>query len=299
MIPVIINATSGTGHSESAFENLRRLFDELGVQVQIIPARDGEHLQQHARRLMKSSPPLIVVGGGDGTISSIAQITRGTGTALGILPMGTLNHFARDLALPIGLREAVNVAVAGRRISIDMGEVNGMPFLNNASIGVYPDLVRDRLRQQRRLGRSKRAAMAWAILAAMRRTPKIRMRIEVDGETRQYSAPFVFVGNNAYLMEGFQIGTRASLEDGELSVYTTRRTTAAGLFRLAIRAIFHRLHQAEDFIATQARRLTVEMKHRRVLVATDGEVRAMDTPLEFRCLPRTLLVMAPHAEAAA
>ena len=299
MIPVIVNASSGTGHSESDLENLRRLFDEHGAQVQIIPARDGERLQEQVKRAMKSAPPLLIVGGGDGTISSVAQMTRGTQTALGILPMGTLNHFARDLALPAELPAAVKVAVAGRRVSIDMGEVNGAAFLNNASIGLYPDLVRDRQRQQRRLGRSKRAAMAWAILAAMRRTPKLRMKLELDGESQQCAAPFVFVGNNAYLMEGFHIGTRASLEDGQLSVYTTRRTTAWALFRLALRALFHRLHQAEDFIATQARRLTVDLKHRHVLVATDGELRAMETPLEFRCLPRTLLVMAPHPEPAA
>ena len=299
MIPVIVNATSGLGHSDAALEDLRRLFREAGAESEVFPARDGGHLQELVRAAMKRSPSILVVGGGDGTVSSVAQLTRGTSTALGVLPMGTLNHFARDMGLPVELPDAVKVAVTGRRVAIDMGEVNGSAFLNNASIGLYPDLVRDRQRQQRRLGRSKRAAMLWAILAVMRRTPKVHIRVEVDGKPLEINAPFVFVGNNEYLMEGFQIGQRASLEDGELSVYTTRRRTAGELFRLALRALFLRLHQADDFIATAARRLTVESRHKRLLVATDGEVRSMDLPLVFRCLPRTLLVMAPQAEAAA
>ena len=299
MIPVIVNAAAGAGHPESDFESLHRLFEEAGAPARILTARDGAGLQELARKAMKDSPQLLVAGGGDGTVSAVAQVTHGTETALGILPMGTLNHFARDLALPTELPSAVKVALGGRRVAIDMGEVNGVPFLNNASIGIYPDLVRDRERQQRRLGRSKRAAMLWAIMAAMRRTPLLRMRLELDGEPQRCSAPFVFVGNNEYLMEGFKIGLRNSLEDGKLSVYTTRRSTAWGLFRLALRALFHRLHQADDFSATAARRLTVEMEDRRAFVATDGEVRAMETPLEFRCLPRALVVMAPRKEAGA
>jgi YegS/Rv2252/BmrU family lipid kinase len=299
MIPVIINATSGLGHSDNDLRSLEQAFERAGAPARILTARDGAGLQRAVREALRASPPVIVVGGGDGTVSSAAQLVRGTRTALAILPMGTLNHFARDLGLPMELADAVKVAAKGTPTPVDMGEVNGATFVNNASIGIYPDLVRDRKRQQRRLGRGKRAAMAWAILAAMRRTPLLRMRLELDGAPRECRAPFVFVGNNEYLMEGFQIGTRARLADGLLSVYTTRRCTAGGLLRLALRALFRRLHQAEDFSAESARRLTVELAHKRVLVATDGEVRPMETPLEFRSLPRALLVMAPPAQASA
>jgi YegS/Rv2252/BmrU family lipid kinase len=298
MIPVIVNATSGPGHAEREQSELRHLFAEAGAEVEILAARDGDSLREHARRAVKSSPSLVIAGGGDGTVSTVAQVTRGTQAALGILPLGTLNHFARDLGIPLALADAVKVAIHGRRASVDLGEVNGETFLNNSSIGIYPDVVRDRTRQQRKLGRSKRAAMIWAILASVRRAPLLAMRLELDGKTRQCSAPFVFVGNNDYLMNGFRIDRREKLDTGLLSVYTTRRSTPAGLYRLALRAIFHRLRQAEDFSAESVRHLTVDLPHKRVLVSIDGEVRAMETPLEYRILPGALSVMVPNAEPA-
>lgn len=295
MIPVIVNATAGAGHAENDFEGLRQLFRDAGADARILPARNGDEIRDLARAAMKDSPPVLVAAGGDGTVSSVAEFTRGTSTALGILPLGTLNHLARDLGLPFDLAAAVAVAVGGRRVAIDVGEVNGIAFLNNSSIGLYPDIVRDRSRQQRRLGRSKRAAMLWAILAAMRRSPLLRIRLLLDQREEDFCAPFVFVGNNQYQMEGFQIGQRAKLEGGELSVYTTRRSEPIDLLVLAFRALFRRLRQAEDFSATTARQLTVAMRRKRVTVAIDGEVRVMDTPLEYRIVPRSLLVMAPLA----
>jgi YegS/Rv2252/BmrU family lipid kinase len=298
MTPVIVNTTAGSGRAERELEALRRLFAEAGVEVEVLAARDGATLQELVAQAMRGSPPLVVAGGGDGTVSAVAQAARGTRTAVAILPLGTLNHFARDLGIPLALADAVKVAIRGRPAAVDLGEVNGEAFLNNSSIGIYADVVRDRTRQQRKLGRSRSAAMLWAILASVRRAPLLSMRLELDGETRELRAPFVFVGNNDYLMHGFRIDRRERVDTGRLSVYTTRRSTPSGLYRLALRAIFHRLRQAEDFSAALVRRLTVQLPHKRVLVAIDGEVRAMETPLEYRILPRALAVMVPQAQPA-
>jgi diacylglycerol kinase family enzyme len=296
-IPVIVNAASGTGHADGELEQLAALFRDAGAQANVMPARSGEQLQELARAAMKDAPPLVVVAGGDGSVSSVAKLTHGTETALGILPMGTLNHFARDLGIPPDLEAAVALVIKGERRRVDVGRVNGVVFLNNASIGIYPDIVRDRTRQQRRLRRSKRAAMLWAILAAMRRSPLLHLRLQLDQGEQRCGSPFVFIGNNEYLMEGFRIGERERLDTGRLSVYTTRRSTTAGLFGLAMRALFGRLHQAHDFSAATTTTLTVETKHKRLLVAIDGEVTAIDTPLEFRAIARSLWVIAPRGAA--
>ncbi|MEO5695190.1 MAG: diacylglycerol kinase family protein [Usitatibacter sp.] len=293
MLHVIINSNAGPGHPPGIVQELEQLIAQSGVTAQVHCASGGEQFEALLRKAVAQFPPVVIVGGGDGTVSSAARITLGTPTALGILPMGTLNHFARDLLLPTVLSEAVRVAISGRATRVDTGEVNGVAFLNNSSIGLYPDVVRDRQRQQRRLGRSKRAAMLWAVLAVLRRTPLLRMRLELDGKAQEFRGPFVFVGNNNYLMEGFRIGSRERLDQGRLSVYTTRRSSAGALLGLAMRALFHRLHQAHDFAATFAQQLTVELKHRRVLVAVDGEVRSMETPLVFRINPRSLVVLTP------
>jgi diacylglycerol kinase family enzyme len=123
----------------------------------------------------------------------------------------------------------------------------------------------------------------------------MRLLLEADGRPQHCRSPFVFVGNNAYVMEGFRIGTRSSLDRGRLSVYTTQRSGRVGLLRLFVRALFGRLHQADDFASALVRHLRVESRHARLLVATDGEVTAMQTPLEFRVRPAALQVFVPAA----
>jgi diacylglycerol kinase family enzyme len=174
---------------------------------------------------------------------------------------------------------------------VDVGELNGTCFINNASLGIYPVIVRRREFQQRELGRRKFSAMLWAVWSVIRRSPFMRMKLALDGEERRWRAPFVFVGNNVYNMQGFSIGTRERLDCGELSIYSTPRGSRAGLLKLALHALFGRLEQSKDFFAMTARDVSVESPHSRLRVAADGELRLLQTPLEFRIVPRALNVM--------
>ena len=236
---------------------------------------------------------MLVAAGGDGTVSAVADVVRGSGTALGVIPAGTLNHFAKDLGIPLDPAGAARVIAAGRRVGVDVGEVNGRGFINNASLGLYADLVRKRQRQQRRFGHSKRAAMLWAALEVLGRSRLLDLRLELDDRTQQCRSPFVFVGNNHYVLEGFEIGKREQLDAGILSVYTTRGCSGAGLIGLALRALFGRLRQADDFMESAVRSLRVESPRRRLIVAIDGELKSLDSPLEFRIRPRALQVIVP------
>jgi diacylglycerol kinase family enzyme len=293
MIPVLLNTRSGAGLNGDDYPRLQAIFREAGLDARLTPARANEDIGELTRRELAQDPPLLVAGGGDGTINAVAGALRGTQTALGVLPIGTLNHFAKDLGIPTRLESAVQVIAAGRRIHVDAGDVNGKCFLNNSSLGLYPDVVRERTRQQRRLGRSKRAAMVWATLATLDRSRLLELRLELEDRSHTCRAPFVFVGNNQYRMEGFDIGTRERLDEGRLSIYTTQRCTAGGLAMLFFHALFGKLRQAEDFTALRARTLGVETRHRRLAVATDGEVSFMETPLKFTILPRALSVLVP------
>jgi diacylglycerol kinase family enzyme len=287
---LILNRGSGTATDAV---RLRQAFRDTGLDVAISELSPGEDPREPARRALRERPPILVAAGGDGTVNAVADAVRGTETALGVVPVGTLNHFARDLGIPLDPAAAARTIAGGRTTLVDVGEVNGGCFLNNASLGLYPGIVRERERQRRRLRRSKRAAMLWATLAVLDRPPLLELGLELDGRVRECRAPFVFVGNNDYQLEGFDIGKRARLDAGMLNVYTTRSCSAGGLIALALRAIFGRLRQAEDFLESSARSLHVESRRRRLLVATDGEVRAMQTPLEFRIRPRSLKVLVP------
>ena len=295
-VPVILNARSGRGWTTERTAELRKLFADHGVEAEIHAAADGGEILDLARAALRRRPAIVVAAGGDGTVSAVASCLAHGEASLGILPIGTLNHFARDLGVPSALEEAVAVIAAGRRIGVDIGQVNDRLFVNNASLGLYPDIVRDRTRQQRRLGRGKYWAMLWATHSVLRRSPFLRLRMEVDGKTIHCRSPFVFIGNNDYTMEGFEIGTRSSLRDGRLSIYTTQRRNRWGLLLLALRALFGRLHQADDFATASAADVRIESSRRRLLVATDGEVNAMETPLRFRVLPGALQVLVPPAD---
>src|SRR4029079_14151203 len=131
------------------------------------------------RAIAERGDELLVVGGGDGTISAAASALVGTDTRLGILPLGTLNHFARDLGIPTDLDEAAQLIARGHVRRVDVGEMNGRIFINNSAIGLYPLMVVDRDLQRRRLGRSKRVAMLVASLRTLARgqPPRLAVRI--------------------------------------------------------------------------------------------------------------------------
>ncbi len=153
--------------------------------------------------------------------------------------------------------------------------------------------MQERERQQDRLGRGKWPAFAWACLAALRRYSFHTVRLRVDGEEHVRRTPFVFVGNNEYTMEGFEIGERAALDKGRLSLYLTHRMGRFGLLHLAFMALLRRLDQARDFDVLTARDFLVKTGHRRLRVATDGEVTAMEPPLRYRLRPGALTVLVP------
>ena len=298
-LPVIVNAAAGLGHGAADIDKLSAAFASAGAQVRLLPARNGAELRDIARREARVAPPVIVAGGGDGTINAVASELVGSDTALGILPMGTLNHFARDAGIPADLGEAVQVILAGRVKSIDVGEVNGRVFLNNSSIGLYPSMVRHRVKQQQQLGRGKWHAMFWAAMTVLRRSPFLSVRMQLDSKPLECRTPFIFIGNNEYLMEGLRIGQRERLDAGLLSVYTSRAGGRWPLLRMALRALVGSLHQDSDFEAWTAQSLHIETRHKRLLVATDGEVAPIEGALHYRIRPGALrvIVAAPAAGA--
>jgi diacylglycerol kinase family enzyme len=302
-VVVILNATAGAGgESEDRCgaewqAQLRGAFERGGLAAQVVLARDGGEIVAAARAAVAAGARRIVAGGGDGTINAVAAQLIGSDATLGVLPLGTLNHFARDLGIPLALPDAIQVIVDDHAVRVDAAQVNDRVFINNSGLGLYPDIVRDRERQQSRLGRGKWPAFCWAVLSALRRYPFLSVRLLIGGKQHARDTPFVFIGNNEYLMEGLNIGTRTRLDGACLSLYVAQRPGRLGLLRLAIHALFSRLNQARDFDMLTAGEITIETRHRRLRVATDGEVTIMSTPLHYRILPAALKVNVPRPTA--
>jgi diacylglycerol kinase family enzyme len=291
---VIINAGAGLGYDEAWVASLRDRFAAVGLAAQVTLADSGERMIDTARAALARGVDIVVAGGGDGTMNAVASVLAGSQVAMGVLPLGTLNHFARDLNIPLALDEAVATIAQGRAQAVDVGDVNGSIFLNNSSLGLYPDIVRDRMKQQRRLGRGKWPAFCWACLEALRRFPFLSLRLHVHGTEHARRTPFVFIGNNAYTMQGLNIGERTRLDQGELSLYVAQRPTRLGLVRLAMHALLGRLAEARDFDVLMAEDFTIDTRRRLVRVATDGEVTLMAPPLHYRSRPGALTVIVPR-----
>ena len=292
-IAVILNAGAGTamGRPNIAAE-LVDLFRAAGHHVEIRTLQPGQDTHAVIKQA-SASAAIVVAAGGDGTVCSVASALLGTPAALGILPLGTLNHFARDLRVPFDLQQAIAVVADGRIGHVDVGMANDRVFVNNSSIGIYPSIVevREALRRQ---GHRKWPAMAIATLRVLRRYRGVRVSLDIDGRQRTWRTPFVFVGNNEYTIEGVGLGARARVDEGKLFVYITPRLRARELPLLFAKALIGRARQSGEFEIMPATDVWIHTSRlRHVQVAFDGEVTTMQTPLHFRTHPKALRVVLP------
>lgn len=287
----IINDTAGSDEKRPIAEKLADIFRCDDIQARVVLARSGEEITTLARAAVREQPHIIVAGGGDGTINAVAAQTVGTDIALGVLPVGTLNHFAKALQLPLDVEDAARTVIAGHVVQVDVGEVNGRIFLNNSSLGLYPTLVRRRERQQEQLGRGKWAAAAWAAMTLLRRHGFLQVRLRLNGQEIKRRTAIIFIGNNAYQMTGLRVGERERLDGGQLGLYLPHRGSRSGLGMLAIRALCGCLRESKDFDALFATAIDIETHRKQLPVAIDGEVVLLDAPLLYRSRPGVLRVI--------
>jgi diacylglycerol kinase family enzyme len=282
---VLLNAAAGGGWHDAA--RVRAALEKAGVDAEVreVPGRD---LARAAEEAACSWPDAVVAAGGDGTVGAVAGAIAGRGTPMGVLPLGTLNHFARDLGIPPDLDGAARVVAEGVPRAVDVAEVNGRVFVNNASLGLYPEVVLERDAQLRGRGRPR-----WiATLVAIWRNLRDRL---VARRT-----PFVFVGNNRYEARLTAPGRRTRLDGGELSILMAHASTRWEMLRAALAALLRpgAEPRAPGLDLAIRPEVVVDGPHRELRVALDGEVHRMRPPLRYRVRPRALRVLAPPGGAA-
>ena len=292
---VLLNSGAGTFDAMHGKQGARAVADAflaVGVEADVRVVV-GKRLPAETQAAAASAVDVVVAGGGDGTLSTVAGVLVGKQAPLGILPLGTLNHFARDLGIPLDLEGAARVIAAKHIESVDVGEVNGRIFINNSSLGIYPRVVleRDTLRSRHRL--SKWTALAMAVIKVFRRFPMVQVRIATDTDTILRKTPFVFVGNNCYQLDLLNIGRRARLDRGEMSLHIANAQDRWGVLMLTLRALFGRLEQARDFETFYLSSCSIETRRHRLHVAVDGEVMKLKPPLRYQIHARALRVCVP------
>jgi diacylglycerol kinase family enzyme len=293
VVTCILNGSAGSHRAAEARRLITRITAEHGGTAHILLSPDGSALSLLAEKALADSA-LLVAGGGDGTIGTVAAALVDTNVALGILPMGTRNHFAKDLGIPLDLETAVRTLFTGRIDCVDVAEVNGRVFVNNSSIGIYPQIARERNRERHR-GHRGWSALARAAAQLIRRSPMLHVEIDIDhGRRLSSQTPIVFVGNNRYSIEGLFLGSRGSLRRGSLWVCVAPDSDRFRLLGLALRGLLGRVRDS-DFATFDGVEAWVRMHRAFIEVATDGEVNLMRTPLHYRIRPGALRVVVPRA----
>jgi len=292
-VAVILNPGSGTEADEEARrKEIVEQFATHGRVATIFVATVEAPIDAQAQAAVEAGCRVAVAAGGDGTVNAVAAAVVGRDIPLAVLPTGTLNHFAKDLGIPLDLADAIRVACQGVPRAVDAGEVNGRAFLNNSSIGVYPRIVELRSRYGGR-GAAKWIAALWATLAVLRRRPFLGVRITTGDEVVVRRTPFVFVGNNEYRMVGLNAASRESLTDGVLALYVLRGSHRRGLLGLGWRVLWRGVEQVDELELLTVTDAEVETRRSRLRVSLDGEVVVLDSPLRYRIRPAALRVLAP------
>ena len=292
-LPVILNAHAGTAPDAEA---VLSAFAAHGLQAQLHACEGGQALARTLDAVLRERPPLVVAGGGDGTVTAVAERLLDGDIALGVLPLGTLNHFARDLGLPLALADAAGVIARGDSRRVDVGQVDGHAFLNNASIGLYPRIVLARDAARRRLHLGRWPAFARAAWHALRAPHALTIALRVDGSLLYRRTPFLFAGNNRYTLQGLGAGSRVRLDGGVLSLHVLREQSPARFLWLALRTLCGRDSRERDFESFVVEAFDVAAAGSAIEVACDGEVVRLPLPLRFRVRPRALRVLVADAD---
>lgn len=274
-------------------------FAAAGLPVGLRTGPPGE-LAATFQAAVRERPEIIFVGGGDGTISAAAGHLVDTSIALGVLPLGTLNHFARDLGIPAAWADAIPALVGGITRAVDVGEINGRVFINNCSLGSYPEAVRRRDALRRAHGAGKWVAMFLASITVFRRLRRLRVRIESPSTHLTLRTPFVFIGNNAYSGHVLGPNLRPQLDAGQLWIYTTRAHRRLTLLRLAWQSLVRQIDAADALDALPVREAVITSDGpREPPLAMDGELVESARILRCRIRPGALRVRVPAAPATA
>jgi diacylglycerol kinase family enzyme len=240
----------------------------------------------------------VVAVGGDGTVNTVAQAAHAQGCALGVLPQGTFNYFARTHGIPADALEALRTLLSCEPMPVQVGLINDHLFLVNASLGLYPELLQDREAFKARFGRSRLVAFGSALVTMLGGVHRVlRLRIECGVDSRDIKTTTLFVGNNRLQLEQVGLAQASALDQGCLAAVMLRPIGVLAMLWLLVRGSFGTLGEADTIESFEFHRMVVRPRlgwdGLRVKVAFDGEVDWMRTPLEFKVSHTPLYLIKP------
>ena len=298
----VINAASGRNDPDTTRHVIEEALRAAGRTGELLFARPDElaRTAQQAAATATARHTAVVAVGGDGTINSVAQAAHTQGCAMGVLPQGTFNYFARTHGIPTDAASAVQALLRAVPVPVQVGLINNQVFLVNASLGLYPELLEDREAYKARFGRSRLVAFGSALVTLLGKHHQLRLRIELGANARDVTTPTLFVGNNRLQLEQVGLPEAQALDEGCIAAVMLRPIGALAMLWLLLRGTMGTLGEASTVESFKFHRMVVKPRlalgGRMVKVAFDGEVSWMRAPLEFRVSPKPLYLLKPLVE---
>ena len=308
----VINAAAGAQDVDAKRAVIESALAERGRKGELLVCEpdDLPRVATEAAAAALARSTAVVAVGGDGSLSTVARAAHAAGCAMGVIPYGTFNYFARTHGIPTEPLAAARQLLDARPKPVQVGAINGRVFLVNASLGLYPDLLQDRVAFKARFGRSRCVAFVAAFATLLRAQRRLRLHIETGATVRDVQTLTLFVGNNPLQLQQFGAEPEDTVPgtpgDGSLAALVLRPIGTLAMLGLMAHGAMGRLREAagvERFEFTHmVVRPTLAPGHRKVVVACDGEVTRMRTPIDIRVLDTPLYLLrgddaadTPHA----
>ncbi|NVO24599.1 diacylglycerol/lipid kinase family protein [Donghicola mangrovi] len=292
---VVLNPRSGKKDTKPETPDLCGMIQQsLGGNCEIKQVSRDASPTQLANQAIKEGYSTVIAAGGDGTIAGVATALMETDVVMGVLPMGTFNYFSRGLGLPETIPEAVSALGQSSVQTMHIGDINGRIFLNNASLGIYPTILRERESLYKKWGRNRITAY-WSVLLGLAGLKRpYHLKITVDGETFEKKTALAFVANSAYQLEAFSLEGAEAVRDGELALYLTNATRWGELARHSMNLIRGGAIHGREFQLVTGQTITIEAARKNtMLIARDGEKERMTAPFKFTLRRNALNVLVP------
>lgn len=288
---LFFNSSSGLRLPEAETNALVSAAGEADLEV--VPLSRDVDVTAMVRMRIREGLKLFIAAGGDGTIHHVVQGLVNSEAVLGVIPIGTYNHFAKDLAIPLDWRQALDVALNGTTQQIDAARANERFFVNNLSMGLYPEMVARREERGRNYPRWK--ARLLAAYGTFRKYPHVTLTIETEHHQEVVRTHVFMVSNNRYDLS--RIGVEAPRErmtEGRLAVYWLPHLPRIALMKFVAHYLAGKVHEAPGFRSFRTLRMKVQSR-KALHVGLDGELFQLTTPMVITIVPQSLLVKVPRA----
>jgi diacylglycerol kinase family enzyme len=279
---VVYNAKSGASAVSAA--QLRQAFRSYDVVLELIAITDG--VDSICEKIRAKNIQLVIAAGGDGTVNAVANIVVKLQLPMGVIPAGTLNHFAKDAGIPLDIDEAAKAIVHGSPEKIDYCTVNDHVFINNSSIGTYPTTVLKRDELQPKLG--KWFAATVVTVQALYHVKSTHLQFELNGKSHVFKTPLAFIGNNSYQPEKVGFANRERLTGGDLFLYVVKANRFTALLRLTVSGFLGKKNLRHGFSEMTKDSLRINSSKAKLNVAVDGEVLSLRPPLQYTMHAKSL-----------